>query len=79
MLIYMAIGALLMFIMLCTDQAKESMSTEYIKYRMEAQAEGESHFNEITFRRLQIAGMYLIMILFWPIVIGYSIIKALLK
>lgn len=78
-LTYLAIGAIIMFLMLNTDKSKESLSTQYIAYRTEAIAEGREYAREIVFRRVFISILFVIAMIAWPLIIGYGIYKAVRK
>ena len=78
-LTYLAIGAIIMFLMLNTDKSKESLSTQYIVYRTEAIAEGREYSREIVFRRVFISILFAVVMIAWPLIIGYGIYKAVRK
>jgi len=78
-LIYMAIGAILMFLMLGTDKAKDDLATEYIKYRSDEIAAGNDYFDEATFRNVFITILFVMMIFAWPWLVIRRLIKAVLK
>lgn len=78
-LVYLAIGALLMFLMLNEDKSTERLSTSYIKYRTEAIAKGRKYAREIVFRRVFISILFAISMITWPIIVGYGIYKTVIK
>lgn len=79
MLVYMAIGALVMFLMVCTEASKASLRKSYIEYRSDAIAAGDNYLNEIVFRRMLVSFLFVVSMLLWPLIIGYGIIKVLFR
>lgn len=79
MLVYMAIGALVMFLMVYTEASKASLRKSYIEYRSDAIAAGDNYLNEIVFRRMLVSFLFVVSMLLWPLIIGYGIIKVFFR
>lgn len=79
LLTYLAVGAILMFLMLNTEKSTEGLSKAYIKYRTEAIAEGRPHSNEITFRRVFITALFIISMIAWPLILCHGVYKVITR
>lgn len=75
MIVYMLLGAFLAMFALMSDAGQEKLRKQYIDYRMEAIAAGDSYNNEKTFRLIVIGTILIGMAIAWPIVIAYQLLK----
>lgn len=79
MIVYMLIGVILAMFALMSAAGQEKLRKQYIEYRLEAIADGDSYNNEKTFRLIVIGTILIGMALLWPIVIAYQLLKTPIK